>query len=433
MSDFSIELTMDRIQDSRTREYFGEVNKDYVTGSYRSATVMLWSVVVCDLLFKLEEMRDAYGDVTAKAILESVRMQREKDPSSPRWEEELLRRVQSSTNLLEPGESESLADLRQHRNLSAHPVLDTKEALYSPSREQVRSYMRTALEAVLTKPALLTRKVVDAFTDDVCDYAPKLPDDDSLHKYLQAKYFGHLAPPVVGQLFRDIWRITFHSANTGGEENRQSLLRALCQVYGAAPDTCELAIQQDASYFSQVEPADDQLSLLSTFLTKHPRVYSNLTDQARAPLQSFLDRNLDAFATAWYVHASVQEHIRAVVAKAAVADPRLSLDTFGEIYSIALDNDCANQMHDLGISYYGESGCYDRADVVFCKVIRPCLANYTVDEFRRLLDAIESNNQTYDRGWARRDHSEVLASMRKRFDEQVDVSKYPHFMDSINR
>lgn len=433
MSDFSVELTMERIQDGRTREYFREVYKDYVTGSYRSATVMLWSVVVCDLLFKLEEMRDAYEDSRAESILREIDAQRKADPFSPQWESHLLDRTKSGTSLLETGEYESLGNLRKYRNLCAHPVLDQNDALYSPTPEQVRAYMRTVLESILTKPALLTHKVLDAFTDDVCARAPMMPDDDSLHKYLQAKYFGHLAPAVLGQLFRSVWHITFHSADTGGEENRRSLLRALCQVYGAAPDACELTLQQDASYFSQVGRTDDQLSLLSTFLTKHPRAYSSLTDQAKAPLQSFLDRNLDAFATAWYVHGSVQEHIRAVVAKATVADPSLSLDTFGEVYSIALDNDCASQLHDLGISYYKESGCYDRADAVFCKVIRPCLGNYTVDEFRRLLDAIESNNQTYDRGWARRDHTEVLVSMKKRFDEQVDVSKYPHFMESINR
>lgn len=394
---------------------------------------MLWSVVVCDLLFKLEEMRDAYGDSKAGSILREIDAQRAADPFSPQWESRLLDLVKNGTSLLENGEYESLADLRSHRNLSAHPVLDQNETLYSPTREQVRSYMRTALESVLTKPALLTRKVLDAFTDDICARAPMLPDEDSLHRYLQAKYFGHLTPVVLGQLFKGVWHIAFRSEDTGGEENRHSLLRALCQVYGAASDACDSALQQDVSYFSEVGSSDDQLGLLSSFLSEHPTAYSRLTDQAKAPLGGFLDRNLDAFAMAWYLDDSVEEHLRRLVERATVSDKRLSLDVFQRIYPVAADHDCADEVRNLGIRYYRVSGSYDRANAVYCQAIRPFLDDYTADEFRGLLTAIEGNNQTYDRGLARRDHAEVLDSMNKRFVGQVDPNEYPHFMTSVNR
>lgn len=241
MSDFSIELAAERIQNRNTRDYFGEVYQDYMAGSYRSATVMLWSVVVCDLLFKLEEMRDVYGDTKAASILVEVDGKRMTNPYSPEWESCLLDSVNSSTSLLELGDYESLCDLRLHRHLSAHPVLDQADALYSPTREQVRAYMRTALESVFTKPSILTRKVLDAFTDDVCARTPVLLDESSLQKYLDAKYFKHLTPVVIGQLFRGVWRIAFHAQDTHGEENRRSLCRALCELYGAAPDVCDSA------------------------------------------------------------------------------------------------------------------------------------------------------------------------------------------------
>lgn len=433
MSDFSIELAAERIQNHNTREYFGEVYQDYMAGSYRSATVMLWSVVVCDLLFKLQEMRDVYSDAVAGSILRDIEERRVENPSSPEWESVLLDLASARTSLLETGDYESLRDLRAHRHLSAHPVLDQIDALYSPTREQVRAYMRTALESVLTKPALLTRKVLGAFTDDVCARAPELPDEDSLHRYLEAKYFGHLTPVVLGQLFKGVWHITFHSEDTGGEENRHSLLRALCQLYGAAPEACDLALHQDASYFSEVGKSDDQLNLLSSFLSEHPTAYARLTDQAKAPLQGFLGLNLDAFSVAWYVDDSVQAHVQALVERATAGEQRLSLALFRKVYSIAVDHDCADQIHDLGIRYYGESGTYDRANAVYYQAVRPYLDDYTIDTFRRLLAAVETNNQTYDRGWAHRDHCEILATMKKRFGEQIDVNDYPHFVVSVNR
>ena len=45
---------------AKTKEYFSEVISNYASGNYRSAVVMLYSVAICDLLFKLKELCDMY-------------------------------------------------------------------------------------------------------------------------------------------------------------------------------------------------------------------------------------------------------------------------------------------------------------------------------------------------------------------------------------
>ena len=57
---FALESQIKNIHDHRTKKYFDEVYVSYANGCYRSATVMLWSVVVCDLIFKLQELRDLF-------------------------------------------------------------------------------------------------------------------------------------------------------------------------------------------------------------------------------------------------------------------------------------------------------------------------------------------------------------------------------------
>jgi hypothetical protein len=74
MSDFSIELSSERITDSRTKKYFSEVILCYNTGCYRSSVVMLWSVVICDILFKMMELRDLYADSIAKGIIRKSKL-----------------------------------------------------------------------------------------------------------------------------------------------------------------------------------------------------------------------------------------------------------------------------------------------------------------------------------------------------------------------
>lgn len=56
----------------KTQEYFNEVVSSYANGNYRSAVVMLYSVVICDLLFKLQELKDMYNDTTAVEILSQI-------------------------------------------------------------------------------------------------------------------------------------------------------------------------------------------------------------------------------------------------------------------------------------------------------------------------------------------------------------------------
>lgn len=60
---FSIDHNSDLIKDDRTRSYFEEVKSSFtIVGNYRSAVVMLWSVVVCDLVFKLQRLAEIHGD-----------------------------------------------------------------------------------------------------------------------------------------------------------------------------------------------------------------------------------------------------------------------------------------------------------------------------------------------------------------------------------
>lgn len=135
MSDYSIELSAERIVDARTKRYFAEVHGCYNAGHFRSAVVMLWSVVVTDILFKLDQLANAYGDATAKAILTEIGDARKNNPKSPEWEAELVNKVASRTDLLDPAELSFLQSLQAHRHLSAHPVMTGGEALFSPNQE----------------------------------------------------------------------------------------------------------------------------------------------------------------------------------------------------------------------------------------------------------------------------------------------------------
>lgn len=87
MTNISLDQYTEKIYHASTKEYFQEVLQSYINGSYRSATVMLYSVVICDLVYKLKELVERYEDGNAMQILEEIKRVRERDEKSPEWED----------------------------------------------------------------------------------------------------------------------------------------------------------------------------------------------------------------------------------------------------------------------------------------------------------------------------------------------------------
>ena len=127
---------MEEIYFSKTREYFQEVVSSYSIGNYRSATVMLYSVAVCDILFKLQELKDMYNDTTADEILKEVEKSRNShdNKSKSKWEKEFIDNVYTKTKLLGLEAYTNLNHLYDHRNFSAHPALNENYELIAPSK-----------------------------------------------------------------------------------------------------------------------------------------------------------------------------------------------------------------------------------------------------------------------------------------------------------
>ena len=113
LDDFSIDHNSDLIQDGRTRSYFEEVKSSFTIGNYRSAVVMLWSVVVCDLVFKLQRLSEIHGDTVAQQILKDIDEEQEKNPSSPSWEWNLVIKVKTQTGLLDAVDQQGLENLQR--------------------------------------------------------------------------------------------------------------------------------------------------------------------------------------------------------------------------------------------------------------------------------------------------------------------------------
>ena len=137
MNYFSIDDAISNIKNKYTRELFKEVYSSYTIGNYRSAVVMLWSIIVTDLLLKLKDLDNIYDDPKAKEVLKKFKEEQEKNPTSSKWEEKIIDIFQNDFNFFETYESERMRYLQKIRHVSAHPVVDAFDSLFVPTEGSV--------------------------------------------------------------------------------------------------------------------------------------------------------------------------------------------------------------------------------------------------------------------------------------------------------
>lgn len=431
MSDYSIELAAERIVDPRTKRYFAEVYGNYMIGHYRSAVVMLWSVVVTDILFKLDQLEHAYSDTVAKSILAEIGELRKNNPKSPEWEGELVSKVASRSDLLDPAELSFLQSLQAHRHLSAHPVMTSSDALFSPNKETARAHIRNVLDGVLTKPPIMSRKVFDTFIEDVEQVANLGLGQNELSKYLEAKYFRHFSSATFAHIFKSLWRVSFKSTDARCEANRAVNAQTLEVVYAKHRTELVNVITAEREWFSDVAFVDSTLRVMTGFFRTYYEVFSLLTDAVKTPIQKYADLSLDNFAGCWFVSENPDSHMDEVIRRIDEQEV-LSGDAYIELCSSLSTFDAIKKVYLAGIRLYCQSGSFDTADNRFQEVIKPCVQGYSKEHFEALLGGCETcyNGQAVNRGRATRDHRELKMALDERFPE-IDLDQYPAFKHSI--
>lgn len=427
LDEYSIEQRATQIFDARTKEYFSEVLSCYAAGSYRSAVVMLWSVVICDLLFKLQNLVELYDDEKAKRILAEIERQQDCNERSPEWEATLLESVASQTQLLDIAERENLLHLQRQRHLAAHPVVNANFQLHRPNRETARALIRNALDGLLTKAPILSKQIVDALVEDLEEVSGILIDDKKLKAYLESKYFSRFNPEVDKAVFKALWKFVFRLTDEPCEKNRGINYRALSLLYRRNPAQFKAQIDAESDYFSTIASNGAPLVYLIQFLSREGTIYEQLAQHAKAAIQHAAENHVACRCLAWFIKPSLKEHSEQLQAWIRGDDrPQIDRETWDAIGEISDSAEWSATMVRLVSAYYVASYNYDDADQRFNEAVRPLLSAFTRNDCIELIQGIETNNQTWERRGAISDHRELRARAYE-IDPELDLSGYKVF------
>ena len=428
MQEFSLEQMAESIHYGKTKTYFEEVLSSYHNQNYRSAVVMLWSVAVCDIVFKLQSLIDLYNDASAKEILDEISKVQDADPRSSAWELKLIDDVNEKTHLLDASEYENLRYLQRQRHLSAHPVLNKERELHAPNKETVRSLLRNTIGDLLVKPPFYTQHILNELLADIAESREILNTRKKVRKYVESRYLSRTNKTVELSIFRSLWKIVFKLDNDDCNKNRLINLHVLEVIAtknkALLPDT----IRGDVDFYSNVANGGDPLQFLTFFLSQNHEVFPLLSDAARLKVEHCAANDDVGKTIGWFTKDSLTKHAEDVESWIKSEErPIFSPPQFDVLLEISDTDEWQSRFCRIASTYYGASQNYDQADSRFQVAIPTYIKLFDRESIKYLAQQINSNSQCHDRGRARHDYTIIKERIDELFPEGFNYKDYPWF------
>lgn len=422
MSYFSIDESVENIKNPYTKELFKEVYSSYAMGNYRSATVMLWSVVVTDLVHKLKELDSVYSDPKAEQILQYIQAEQTKDPKSSKWESEIIDKFYKEINFFETFEVANLEHLQKMRHVSAHPVITSIDLLHSPTKETVYSLIRNALESVLTKEALFSSKIIDVVLKDLNTIRDTLVSYDQRDRYFSHKFLSKMPNAVLLKFLKTLWKFLFRVNNPETILNKDINLDILNSIINRKEQIFIEFLNKEKDFISDIQLEDNLKENLLHFLLNNRWCFEYFSENSIQTITTIIETSDSQFQLIKFKR--IIDYIDFLIR----SSNNYSLSNFNIIEDEAEEYSCKDKFYDYCIEGYSFARSFDSADDRFDKLIRPYFQNFSFQQLKNLASKANQNSQCYDRGRAKRDHKLIIKKILEN-DPTYDFTGLDGFVD----
>jgi primosomal protein N'' len=150
------------IKNPQIKKYVSESISSYRVSNYRSAIIAIWIAAMFDLVKKFEILTEQREPSATKKWKEL----KPKIEDHKNWEQELVDAAKAVA-MISSYEAETLKELSKKRNLYAHPSFDEVGTLFDPTPEEVRYFIRSLYDIVLSQPAQLGAFYVNQLLEQI--------------------------------------------------------------------------------------------------------------------------------------------------------------------------------------------------------------------------------------------------------------------------
>lgn len=423
MSYFSIDESIENIKNPYTKELFKEVHSSYTMGNYRSATVMLWSVVVTDLVNKLNDLDSIYNDPKALQILNDIRQEQTRDPKSSKWESEIIDKFHKQLNFFETYEVADLEYLQQMRHVSAHPVITSVDLLHVPAKEKVYSLIRSALESVLTKEALFSSKILEVIFTDLNTVKDTLVTFEDRERYFIHKFLNKIPNNVLIKFIKTLWKYIFKINNADVNANREINIDILQVIIKNKKESFLIFLQNEKTFISDLKLENQLKEALLDFLVLNRFVIDFFESESIQTIHAIIDDENSDKKYQIIKHQRIIDYINYLI----TTDTRNFVITNLEIIEKeSIEHDCIEEFNNFCVYGYCQSSSYAEADKMFEKLITPHLSTFNLAQLETLIDDANNNSQCCDRWRNSSEHKSVRTAITT-LDANFDFTPYSNF------
>lgn len=430
MDKFDIESLQEDIHFSETKLYFQEVMMTYQIGAYRSSVVTLWSVVVCDIILRLQHLIDLYNDPNAVKIIQKIKDEQNKDSKSSAWELKILEEVLKQTQLINQADFENLIYLQKQRHLCAHPTLSGAMQLYKPNKETVRALIRNTLESVLSKPPFYTDKIINTILEDLSETSKLLTTLDQVKRYIEDRYLNRLPLKVELKLFKLLWKLTFRLNNNKCEQNRITNCQILLILIERHSSEVYNLISKDQDYYSNISKEKNIRPAIITYLSKiKNNIFLLLSQAAQITIKEMCTQDLLSALYGWFIYDNLTDYYQHIVEKIQNDSSYIIAKLhWKNIFEFSDSNEWENQVTQLITVYYCSSYDEDIINQRFNEGILPNLKYFNNKErVKFLLQNIEASPRVYERIQFKSEYSILRKHFEKILPKDFDFTQYPNF------
>ncbi|CNK68320.1 Uncharacterised protein [Yersinia pseudotuberculosis] len=411
-----IEEKVDLIESSATRYYFREVYSSYINGNYRAAVVSLWSVLVCDAVYKTQKLFELTGDVWAQKKLSAIEKLQQENSKSSEWELDLFEGFYTNKKFIGIGEISNIRDIQKKRHLCAHPVLSEDNALYTPNKESIKSMILNALDDFLIRKNYYGKDIFPVLRDTLKENSEYYSELKNINPLIN-KYCQRLTPSAIYQIFRNFYKFSFKLDDEDAVKYRIINQNACFQLYKEVKKSVLLIqkMKEEIDLFENISFKTQTLTYLFHFLSFNREIYDTFSKEMRDRLETCRDKETedDVFyglkICSMFSFKKPDEYFKFL--KKALNDNQIKRFTIVEyefITDVYHDTDCREALQNISISYAENSSNYDDADNRFNLVLSEKLLNsFTSEQLNRLLTCFDTNSQISERRRSRIDHEKL--------------------------
>lgn len=416
----NIELSQleENINNKNSKLYFREIISSYYNGNYKAAITLLYSVVICDLVFKLHELKDCFNDSRSQGILSKIEQQQESNPTSPEWEKVIVDEMFASRYIIDSATKAHIEALRNERNLCAHPVLKYSLELFTPSKEAVLGHITNALIDVLTKSSLHGNKnMFEHILNDIEKNTTSFLNYKDLGRYLDSKYFNSISNKEEEyRIFKNLWKLVFKVDDEKCKKNRKINRWAMYCILLRNRQYVESRIEDD------IKVLESKLNLENKDIVKNIVRFLNISPSTYRCFSPDVIQILDDKVTSFgfdnislFKITDIKNYI-------------LNLEAIGisdSKYIISYLNETDNTLliDQFAINQFLGSNSYDEADAYFDEIISARLTSLSDLLIIELLEGCNNNGQIYNRRKSRESNRLIRNEIEKR-GLSVDWTKY---------